>query len=72
MQMCQSVGNFIILLLADHKAHTLLIIFTQRSAEGIHLVVFTAQAYHQHRPGIGVTHHILQHGAGILMILSEL
>ena len=64
--------HFIVLMLTNHKVHALRIILAQRFAKGLHLVVFTAKAHHQHRPGVRMANHILQHGAGIEVIVPEL
>ena len=72
MQMLKSRFHLIVLLLADHKVYALRIELTEGFTERVDLVVLTAQANHQHRPGVRVTHHVLQHGAGIDVIITQL
>ena len=64
--------HFVILMLAHHKMHALRIELAQRVAEGVHLIVLAAQANHQHRARVRVTHHVLQHGAGVNVVVTEL
>ena len=63
--MLQPGFYFIILVLTDHKVNALRVEFTQRFPEGVDLIVFAAQTDHQYRPGVRVTHHVLQHSAGV-------
>ena len=72
MQMRNPRFHFIVLVLANHKVHTLRVKLAQRFAKGIHLVVFTAKANHQYRPGVRVTNHILQHGASVDVVIPKL
>ena len=64
--------HFVILMLAHHKMHALRIELAQRVAEGVHLIVLAAEANHQHRARIRVAHHVLQHSAGIDVVVAEL
>ncbi|EXU74352.1 hypothetical protein BG55_17670 [Erwinia mallotivora] len=64
--------NLIITLLQGDKTDAIGIVVPQRGAKNIYLVVLTAKSNHQHRAGIWVVNHILQHGAGINVILPQL
>ena len=57
-------GQLILHLLAHQRAHTGERFFPQIGPEGIHTAVFTAQAQHQHAPGIGVADQVRQQTAG--------
>ena len=72
MQMLNARLHFIVLLLAGHEMNAFRVELAQRLAKGIHLIVFATQSNHQHRPRIRVTHHVLQHGAGIDVIVAKL
>ncbi len=72
VQPLQPRFHLVVLLLADHKAYALRVELAQRLAEHVHLIVFTPQPNHQHRAGVRMAHHVLQHGAGVFMILPEL
>ena len=72
MEMFYPRLHFVFLMLADHEVHAFRIELAQRFAEGIHLVVFTTKPHHQHRPRVRVTHHVLQHGAGVDVIVTQL
>ncbi|MOA62588.1 hypothetical protein D3C78_1880570 [compost metagenome] len=59
-------------MLTHHKVHAVRVEISQRFAEGIDLVVLAAKANYQHRTRIGVAHHVLQHGAGVDVVVAEL
>ena len=64
--------HLVVLLLAHHKAQPPLVRHPQRGAKGIHLIVLAPQPDHQHRAGVGMARHVLQHDAGVGMILPQL
>ena len=70
--MLQPGFHFIILMLADHKVDAVRVELAQRFAKCINLIVFAAQADHQHRPRVRMAHHVLQHGTGVDVIVTEL
>ena len=72
VQLFNARFHFVVLVLTHHKVHALRIELAQRVAEGVDLIVFTAEANHQHRPRVRVTHHILQHSAGIDVVVAQL
>ena len=72
VQMLQARLHFVILVLTHHKMHALRVKLAQRVAEGVYLVVLAAQANHQHRARVRVAHHVLQHGAGIDVVVAQL
>ncbi|CCJ77925.1 hypothetical protein BN135_2989 [Cronobacter muytjensii 530] len=72
VEMLKARLHFIVLVLANHKMHARRVESAQRVAKRVHLIVLTAQTNHQHRPGIRVTHHVLQHGAGIDVVVAKL
>ena len=72
MQLLKPRFHFVILMLTHHKVDAVRVKITQRFAESIDLVILTAEANHQHRTRIGVAHHVLQHGAGVDVVVAEL
>ncbi|SRN44165.1 Uncharacterised protein [Shigella flexneri] len=72
MQMLDPGFDLIILLLADHEMNAFRIDIAQRFTECGNLVVFTAQTNHQHCARVRVAHHVLQHGAGVDVIVAQL
>ncbi len=64
--------HLVVLLLAHHKAQPPLVRYAQRGAKGIHLIVLAPQPDNQHRAGVGMACHVLQHDAGVGMILPQL
>ena len=72
MKMLNSRFHFIFLMLANHEVHAFRVKIPQRFTEGINLVVLAAKTNHQHRPGIRVADHVLQHGTGVDMVISQL
>ena len=49
---------FVAHFLRHHELHAVGIVFTQKLAEYIRLVVFASQAYHKYSSGIGMQHHV--------------
>ena len=70
-QQSQPVLDLVIVLLAHHEAHTGGIDRAQGLPEGGDLVVLAAQPHYQN-PRVGVVHQVLQQGAGVEVVLTEL
>ncbi len=71
-QVFNAGADFIVMLLADHKANPLGIKVAEGLFERRDLVVLATQTYHQNPAGVGVANHVLQNGTGILVILAQL
>ncbi len=72
MKLFDARFHFVVLMLAHHKVHALRVKLTERLAEGVHLIVLAAQANHQHRARVRVAHHVLQHGSGVDVVVTQL
>ncbi len=72
VHMLKARFHFVFLVLADHKVDAVRVEITQRFAEHINLVVLTAETNHQHRTRVRVAHHVLQHSAGVDVIVPKL
>ena len=72
MEMFDPRFHFVFLVLADHKVNAFRIELAKGFAERINLVVFAAQAHHQHGTRIRMAHHVLQHGAGVDVVITQL
>ena len=63
---------FVAHFLRHHELYTVGIVFTQKLAEYIRLVVFASQTYHKHGTCIGVQHHVAQYFLGVFVVIAQL
>jgi hypothetical protein len=68
-----AVFDFIALNLLGHdEFDALMVVVSAESLEDVWLVVLTAKSYHQYSPCIGMMNHVGKHGAGVLVVRTEL
>ena len=58
--------------MGHQELDTVCIIFTQKLAEDVRLVVLATQADDQHGSGIGMEHHVAQYLFGVLVVVTQL